>query len=110
MEDRRTPASAFCERRAARHWADNAVLFNGDVHVQQVRDGSLILHIPSRGQVRSEIIVQGTWAIVRVQCKKVIVIATENETLVDSVDGARECEYARVGRTLRESPFKQPRK
>eukprot|EP00965_Chrysotila_dentata_P130037 4298352-Pleurochrysis_carterae.AAC.1 len=75
---------------------DDEVLLDGDVYVQQVGDGPLTLHVPSRSQVRSETIVQGAWAIVRVQCEKIIDIAPENETLVDPVDGAPVKEIGNV--------------
>eukprot|EP00965_Chrysotila_dentata_P067598 2237141-Pleurochrysis_carterae.AAC.1 len=54
---------------------NNAIRFDGDVYVQQIRDGSFVFDVPSRGQVRRETIVQGTRAIVGVQSKKIIDIA-----------------------------------
>eukprot|EP00965_Chrysotila_dentata_P164760 5440480-Pleurochrysis_carterae.AAC.1 len=71
---------------------DDAVLVDGDVHVQQVRDGPLVLHVPSSSQIRSEVVVKGSWAVVRVQREQIIDIAPQDETLVDPGDGACERE------------------
>eukprot|EP00965_Chrysotila_dentata_P150876 4985407-Pleurochrysis_carterae.AAC.1 len=49
-----------------------AVGIGRDVDVQQIRDESLVLHIPSRGEVRGEGCVKRSGRVVRVEDEEVV--------------------------------------
>eukprot|EP00965_Chrysotila_dentata_P008394 273494-Pleurochrysis_carterae.AAC.1 len=87
----------------------NAAVGSRDVNVEQVGDRSLVLHVPSRREIRSKALVERVRAVVGVQREEVVDVTTEDKALLRTVDVFHQGEDAGIGGTLLETPLLQPR-
>eukprot|EP00965_Chrysotila_dentata_P082585 2725957-Pleurochrysis_carterae.AAC.1 len=82
----------------------------GDVDVEEIADGSLVLHVPSFSQARGKGFVQGTRAVRKVEDKEVVDVATHDDPLSVAAYLPLGGEDTLVVRgALREPPLEQPR-